>query len=99
MVLPHVLSFYLDDPTCQSKLADLADAAGLGGNPDADAADHSHSQAGEVEALLSERLVQGVRDLNVRLSVPATAKGLVERDFDVITKNAIDEAHGTQFST
>jgi alcohol dehydrogenase class IV len=95
MVLPYVLSFYLDDPTCQSKLADLAVAAGLGGNPDADAADHS--QAGEVEALLSERLVQGVRDLNVRLSVPTTAKGLVERDFDVITKNAIDEAHGTQF--
>lgn len=78
IVLPHILEYSL--PSAQKRLAELALAVDLG-------------VAGEPHAVLAQRFVDAVKQLNQDIGIPSTLETLKASDVSAIAKGALKEAH------
>ena len=80
MVMPYVLEYSKSE--CMDRLADLARAAGL-------------SVTGDSDALLADRFIAKIREMNASFGIPARLEALQEADIPRITKAAMSEARQT----
>jgi alcohol dehydrogenase len=80
ITLPYVLEFLVKSPEARKHLAELAVAIGAG-------------QPGDDETILAQRLVDGVRELNNLVGIPARMESLQRKDVPVIARAAMIEAH------
>ncbi|MEL7449163.1 MAG: iron-containing alcohol dehydrogenase [Pseudomonadota bacterium] len=80
IVLPYVLEYSL--PSCARRLAELAAAAGLGNDSDAD----------EARARL---FIDRIRSMNASFGIPDKLDDLKDSDIPAIAKAAVKEAHST----
>ncbi|MGK7295073.1 MAG: iron-containing alcohol dehydrogenase [Candidatus Wenzhouxiangella sp. M2_3B_020] len=76
IVMPYVLEY--TRPAVERRMADLARAAGIEGEPD---------------AVLADRFIQHIRDLNAELGIPGYLQDLTPSDVPRIAKAALKEAH------
>jgi alcohol dehydrogenase class IV len=80
ITLPYVLDFNLDAPLAQQRLAELAVAIGAG-------------QGSEPQAVLAQRFVDRVRELNCTVGIPEKVAALKSADVDEIARAAMIEAY------
>lgn len=80
MVMPYVLEY--SKPACMDRLAELARTAGL-------------SVTGDSDALLADRFIAKVREMNASFGIPAQLEALQAADIPRITKAAMSEARQT----
>jgi alcohol dehydrogenase class IV len=80
ITLPYVLDFNLDAPLAQQRLAELAVAIGAG-------------QDSEPQAVLAQRFVDRVRELNRTVGIPEKVAALKAADVDEIARAAMIEAY------
>lgn len=78
IVLPYVLEYSL--PAAHKRLAQLAIAIDLG-------------VEGEPHAVLAQRFVDAVKQLNEKIGIPSTLEELKSQDVSQIAKGALKEAH------
>ena len=76
VILPYVLDFY--GASAYSRLADLADAAGI---------------AGEGAAQKARAFIQAIRDMNARMGIPAAFDCIKEEDVPTIACRALRECN------
>ncbi len=79
VVLPHVLEYSKDE--AQQKMAQLVISVGLG-------------QAGESEALLAQKLIDKVVELNNRVDIPRGFEQIKREDINEMAKAACAEGNG-----
>lgn len=79
ITLPYVLDFLRDEPVAQQRLAELAVAIGAGA-------------AGEPAALLAQRFVERVRELNRGVGIPERMAALKAADIPEVARAAMIEA-------
>lgn len=77
-VLPYILELSKD--ACADKMADLAVAAGLG-------------DASEGKQVLTDKLINGIRDLNRNMDIPSTVKEIKEEDIPMLAKRIEKEGN------
>jgi alcohol dehydrogenase class IV len=80
ILLPYVLDFLKDAPLAEQRLAELAVAIGAG-------------QAGESRAVLAQRFVERVRELNRTVGIPDKLAALKAADIPAVARAAMIEAH------
>jgi len=80
ILLPYVLDFLKDAPLAEQRLAELAVAVGAG-------------QAGESRAVLAQRFVERVRELNRAVGIPEKLAALKSADIPEVARAAMIEAH------
>ena len=80
ITLPYVLDFIRDAPYAEARLAELAVAIRAG-------------EAGESPAVLAQRFVDRVRDLNRAVGIPERIDELRSADIPVIARAAMIEAN------
>jgi alcohol dehydrogenase class IV len=80
ITLPYVLDFIKDAPLAQQRLADLAIAIGAG-------------TASDSQALLAQRFVDRVRELNRTVGIPEKMESLRPADVTEVARAAMIEAH------
>lgn len=78
VILPHVLRFYGDSVV--KPLAELANLVGIGGISDND----------ERKAQL---FIEAIEQLNEKMAIPSTIKGIVNRDVPLMVERALQEAN------
>ncbi|WP_390617486.1 iron-containing alcohol dehydrogenase [Maricurvus nonylphenolicus] len=78
IVLPHILEFLKD--ASQDRMAQLATALNLGSPSDSN-------------AVLAQKFIDAVRELNTYLSIPETLDSLKTSDIPAIAKAALKESH------
>lgn len=76
IVMPHVLEY--TRPAAEERMAELARAAGV---------------AGETDAELADGFIQCIRDLNTELGIPSDLAPLKRADVPAIARAALKEAH------
>ena len=76
IVMPHVLDY--TRPVAEKRMADLARAAGV---------------EGETDAELADGFIQRIRDLNAELGIPDHLADLRQSDVPAIARAALKEAH------
>jgi len=80
IVLPYVLDFLKDAPYAEARLAELAVAIGAG-------------SASESKAVLAQRFVDRVRELNRTVGIPEKVAPLRKEDVGLIARAAMVEAY------
>jgi alcohol dehydrogenase class IV len=80
VLLPYVLDFLRDSPLGEQRLADLAVAIGAG-------------QPSESRAVLAQRFVDRVRELNRAVGIPQKLEALRTSDIPAVARAAMVEAH------
>lgn len=80
VVLPHILEFSKKE--VEAKLATLAVVGGLG-------------RAGEDKALLTERFIQKIKEMNKNMNIPETIDALKVSDIPFLAKRILKEANPT----
>jgi len=78
IILPYVLDFYGE--SVSTPLARLADLAGV-------------ARPGQDDAMKARAFVEGIRELNRRMNIPATFEQIKEADIALIVQRALHEAH------
>jgi alcohol dehydrogenase class IV len=89
MLLPHVLDFYLSDEAsggaCTELYCRMAVAAGLA---------QQMPQETKARCLLAESLVARIREMNLKLCLPAEVRGMEAAQVKEVAARALREAHG-----
>jgi alcohol dehydrogenase class IV len=80
ILLPYVLDFLKDAPLAEQRLAELAVAIGAG-------------TAAESKAVLAQRFVERVRELNRAVGIPERLEALKPGDVPEVARAAMIEAH------
>ncbi len=80
IVLPYVLDYLKDAPYAEARLAELAVAIGAG-------------SASESKAVLAQRFIDRVRELNRTVGIPEKISTLKAEDVPAIARAAMIEAH------
>ena len=80
ILLPYVLDFLKDAPLAEQRLAELAVAIGAG-------------TAGEPRAVLAQRFIERVRELNRTVGIPEKLEALKAADMPAVARAAMIEAH------
>ncbi len=80
IILPYVLDYIKDAPLAEQRLAELAVAIGAGAE-------------GESKAVLAQRFVERVRELNRTVGIPEKLISLKPDDVNEIARAAMIEAH------
>jgi alcohol dehydrogenase class IV len=80
IVLPYVLDFLKDAPYAEARLAEFAVAIGAG-------------SSSESKAVLAQRFVDRVRELNAAIGIPAKIAPLRAEDIGTIARAAMVEAY------
>lgn len=95
MLLPHVLSFYLQDETednkklhCTTQFCELAQAAGLA--PGYTASSTSASE----KRVIAQKFVQRIAEMNHQMDIPSDVKEMKASDVEEVAIRALKEAHG-----